>query len=82
MISVRRRKCNQFDVVCGFAEFADMTFEEFRDSRLMKGEQNCSATVGNHVLTGESLPKTVRRPLISTSSLSAAFNELKRLISR
>jgi cathepsin H len=39
-------------------EFADMTFEEFRDSRLMKGEQNCSATVGNHVLTGESLPKT------------------------
>lgn len=45
------------------AEFADVTFEEFRESRLMKGEQNCSATEGNHVMTSAELPKTVRVPI-------------------
>jgi cathepsin H len=39
-------------------EFADVTFEEFRESRLMKGEQNCSATKGNHLMTSAELPKT------------------------
>jgi cathepsin H len=39
-------------------EFADVTFEEFRDSRLLKGEQNCSATEGNHVLTSVEVPET------------------------
>lgn len=41
------------------AEFADVTFEEFRDSRLLKSEQNCSATDGNHVLTSVEVPETV-----------------------
>lgn len=47
------------DVGSGGAEFADVTNEEFRDARLMKGEQNCSAT-GNHVMTSGDLPKSVR----------------------
>ena len=47
------------DVSCVVAEFADVTFEEFRDSRLLKGEQNCSATEGNHVLTSVEVPETV-----------------------
>jgi len=35
-----------------------VTFEEFRDARLMKGAQECSATEGNHVMTSAELPKT------------------------
>ena len=49
----------QSDVGNGGTEFADMTDEEFRNARLMKGEQNCSAT-GNHVMTSADLPKKVR----------------------
>jgi len=35
----------------GINEFADLTFDEMRSMYLMNGEQNCSATKGNHVLT-------------------------------
>lgn len=52
-----------FSVVSRGAEFADVTFEEFRDARLMKGSQECSATEGNHVMTSAELPKTVRAPI-------------------
>jgi hypothetical protein len=43
---------------CG-AEFVDLTFDEMRSMYLMNGEQNCSATKGNHVLTDVELPKEV-----------------------
>jgi hypothetical protein len=43
---------------CG-AEFADLTFDEMRSMYLMNGEQNCSATKGNHVLTDVELPTEV-----------------------
>ncbi|CAK9190651.1 unnamed protein product, partial [Sphagnum troendelagicum] len=35
--------------------FADLTFDEMRSMYLMNGEQNCSATKGNHVLTNVKL---------------------------
>jgi hypothetical protein len=41
----------------GINEFADLTFDEMRSMYLMNGEQNCSATKGNHVLTDVELPK-------------------------
>ncbi|CAK9873409.1 unnamed protein product [Sphagnum jensenii] len=40
----------------GINEFADLTFDEMRSMYLMNGEQNCSATKGNHVLTDVELP--------------------------
>ncbi|CAN5951846.1 unnamed protein product [Sphagnum jensenii] len=43
---------------CG-AEFADLTFDEMRSMYLMNGEQNCSATKGNHVLTNVKLSTEV-----------------------
>ncbi|CAK9254724.1 unnamed protein product [Sphagnum jensenii] len=39
----------------GINEFADLTFDEMRSMYLMNGEQNCSATKGNHVLTNVKL---------------------------
>eukprot|EP00249_Psilotum_nudum_P016541 c25874_g1_i1 orf=409-1509(+) len=40
----------------GINQFADWTWDEFRQTYLMSGQQNCSATIGNHKLTDAVLP--------------------------
>jgi cathepsin H len=55
---VERHNKEKHSYTLAVNEFADVTFEEFRDARLMKGAQECSATEGNHVMTSAELPKT------------------------
>ncbi|KAG0566351.1 hypothetical protein KC19_7G057300 [Ceratodon purpureus] len=54
---VERHNRGKHSYTLAVNEFADMTNEEFSNARLMKGEQNCSAT-GNHVMTSGDLPKS------------------------
>ena len=43
----------------GLNKYSDMSFEEYEDKFLLKAEQNCSATKGNHVLSGKEAPDFV-----------------------
>jgi cathepsin H len=55
---------SNFDGKFGVADFADWTWEEFKNHRL-GAAQNCSATLkGNHKMTDANLPEEVYLQLL------------------